>query len=120
MSSIAITTHELDRNLKSARRAAQKGPVFVTEQGKTCLVLLSVSDYVKISSTFRIIAGLTAMSGAKEVALEVPSSSNSFQMRRAGRPRSASPRASTALSVQEVSPSTPRSLRARRCQTPKK
>jgi prevent-host-death family protein len=49
---LAITTissREFNQNRSSVKRAADRGPVIVTDRGKPCLVVLKFEDYQKMS-----------------------------------------------------------------------
>ena len=44
-----VTSLELNQDVARAKRAAESGPVFITEQGKPMHVLLSVEDYRRLT-----------------------------------------------------------------------
>jgi len=72
---IAITTlssREFNQDTGRAKRAARKGPVFITDRGKPSLVLLTVEEYRKLSGKRESIAELLAMPGMEDIDFEPP------------------------------------------------
>ena len=72
---MAITTlssRAFNQNASDAKKAANKGPVFITDRGRPAHVLLSIEDYRRISGGRRKIADLLAMPGADEAEFEIP------------------------------------------------
>ena len=70
---MAITTlssREFNQDASRAKKAANQGPVFITDRGKPGHVLLSIAEYRRLTGTRRKIAGLLAMPGAEDV--EIP------------------------------------------------
>jgi PHD/YefM family antitoxin component YafN of YafNO toxin-antitoxin module len=72
---MAITTfssREFNQDASRAKRAASKGPVFITDRGRPAHVLLSISEYRKIIDKHENIVDLLAMPKAAEIAFEAP------------------------------------------------
>jgi PHD/YefM family antitoxin component YafN of YafNO toxin-antitoxin module len=72
---MAITTlssREFNQDASRAKRAASKGPVFITDRGRPAHVLLSISEYRKIIDKHENIVDLLAMPKAAEIAFEPP------------------------------------------------
>lgn len=72
---MAITTlssREFNQDRGRAKRAARKGPVFITDRGKPSLVLLTVEEYEKLSGKRDSIADMLAMPGAEDIDFEPP------------------------------------------------
>jgi prevent-host-death family protein len=70
---IAITTlssREFNQDTGRAKRAARKGPVFITDRGKPSLVLLTVEAYQKLSGKRESLAELLAMPGMEDIDFE--------------------------------------------------
>lgn len=67
-----MTSREFNQDLSKAKRAAQKGPVMVTDRGKPALVLLSVNEYEKITGTGKNILDLLAMPEAAALDFSPP------------------------------------------------
>ncbi|MGD9881180.1 MAG: type II toxin-antitoxin system Phd/YefM family antitoxin [Reyranella sp.] len=77
------TSCEFNHDFGRARKAAERGPVFITDRGKPAYVLLTIEDYRRLSGGRPKIADLLAMPGLEDADLPVPE--------RRDRPRSADP-----------------------------
>lgn len=72
---MAITTlssRQFNQDAGKAKKAARKGPVFITDRGRPAHVLLTFAEYQKITGGRTRIADLLAMPGVEDVDLEVP------------------------------------------------
>ena len=72
---MAITTlssREFNQHASEAKRAANKGPVFITDRGRPAHVLLSFDDYQRLTKQRRSIADALAMPGVADIAFEPP------------------------------------------------
>ncbi len=75
---MAITTlssREFNQNTSRAKRAAKKGPVFITDRGRPAHVLLTFEEYSKLSKKNgkkQNILDLIAMPEAAEIEFEPP------------------------------------------------
>jgi prevent-host-death family protein len=49
MSQTTISSREFNQNVSAAEKAAVKGPVFVTEDGKPVFVLMTHSEYRRLT-----------------------------------------------------------------------
>jgi hypothetical protein len=49
MSITTVSAREFARDLAHAKRAAEAGPVFVTDRGKPAYALLKIEDYYKLT-----------------------------------------------------------------------
>ena len=70
---MAITTlssREFNQDTSRAKKAAKRGPVFITDRGRPAHVLLSIEEYQKIADKHESIIDLLAMPDANEVELE--------------------------------------------------
>ena len=55
------------------KKAAAKGPVFITDRGRTSYVLLSIQEYQRITRSGKSLAELLAMPpGSEDIELEIP------------------------------------------------
>ena len=72
MTITTLTSLELTQDVGQARQAALQGPVFITDQGRAAHVLLSITEYQRLTGKVATIADLLAMPGAEGVELEVP------------------------------------------------
>ncbi|MCC6071279.1 type II toxin-antitoxin system Phd/YefM family antitoxin [Massilia sp. GCM10020059] len=63
-----LSSREFNQNTSEAKKAADKGPVFITDRGRPAHVLLSIDEYRRLTRTDQI-ADLLAMPEAAEVDL---------------------------------------------------
>ncbi len=78
---MAITTlssREFNQDASRAKRAAKKGPVFITDRGRPAHVLLSIEEYQKIKGKGQNILDLLAMPEAAEIEFEPPRTDGIF------------------------------------------
>jgi prevent-host-death family protein len=75
---MAITTlssREFNQDTSRAKKAASKGPVFITDRGRPAHVLLSIEDYQRITGQRRSIAdALGWPPGIENIEIEFPRS----------------------------------------------
>lgn len=72
---MAITTlssRQFNQDASRAKKAAQDGPVFITDRGRPAHVLLSFAEYQKITGGQAKIADLLAMPGVEDIEFEIP------------------------------------------------
>ena len=72
---MAITTlssREFNQAASEAKRAANNGPVFITDRGRPAHVLMTFEDYQRLTKQRRNIADALAMPGAADIELEPP------------------------------------------------
>nr|WP_314095516.1 type II toxin-antitoxin system Phd/YefM family antitoxin [uncultured Shinella sp.] len=72
---MAITTlsgRELNQDLGRAKRAANGGPVIITDRGRPAHVLLSFDEYKRLTGKMRTLGDMLAAPGAEDVALPLP------------------------------------------------
>jgi prevent-host-death family protein len=67
-----LSSREFNQNTSVAKKAADKGPVFITDRGKPAHVLLSISEYKKITSKKKNILELLYSPEAAEIEFEAP------------------------------------------------
>lgn len=72
MSITAMTSREFNQDTGRAKKAAEKGPVFITDRGRPAHVLLGIEEYRRLAGGRRKIADLLAMPRAADVELEIP------------------------------------------------
>lgn len=70
MSITTITSREFNQDASRAKRAAEHGPVFITDRGRPAHVLLSIAEYRRLSGAKAKIADLLAMPGVADIDLE--------------------------------------------------
>jgi hypothetical protein len=72
---MAITTlssRQFNQDASKAKKAAQAGPVFITDRGRTAHVLLTFEEYKKLTGGRTKIADLLAMPGIEDIELDIP------------------------------------------------
>ncbi len=72
---MAITTlssREFNQDTSRAKKAASKGPVFITDRGKPAHVLLSIEEYQRISGQRRNIVDALSMPGLANIEFDPP------------------------------------------------
>jgi prevent-host-death family protein len=67
-----LSSREFNQGASEAKRAANKGPVFITDRGRPAHVLMSFKDYQRLTRQRRNIADALAMPGVAEVEFEPP------------------------------------------------
>ncbi|WP_380182372.1 type II toxin-antitoxin system Phd/YefM family antitoxin [Kalamiella sp. sgz302252] len=70
---MAITTmssRDFNQGVSAARRAAETGPVYITDRGKPAHVLLSYEEYKRLTGSCRNIQDALAMAGAADIEFE--------------------------------------------------
>ena len=67
-----LSSREFNQDTSRAKKAAAKGPVFITDRGKPAHVLLSIDDYRRLAGQRRNIADLLAVPGLADVELDIP------------------------------------------------
>lgn len=74
MTITTLSSREFNQHASDAKKAASKGPVFITDRGRPAHVLLSIEDYRKLTGAKQRIADLLAMPGAEDIEFDVPKS----------------------------------------------
>ncbi|MDE0343641.1 MAG: type II toxin-antitoxin system Phd/YefM family antitoxin [Deltaproteobacteria bacterium] len=72
MSITTVTSRELNHDIARAKRAANSGPVFITDRGKPAHVLLSIEDYRRLAGQCRSLAEALSMAGLSDIDLKPP------------------------------------------------
>lgn len=72
MTITTLSSREFNQDASGAKKAAKKGPVFITDRGRPAHVLLSIEDYQKMTSGSISIIDLLAMPGVEEIAFDPP------------------------------------------------
>lgn len=65
-----LSSREFNQDTSRAKRAAKRGPVFITDRGRPSHVLLTVEDYQRITGGQKSIAELLAMPEAARIEFE--------------------------------------------------
>jgi prevent-host-death family protein len=72
---VAITTlssREFNQNTSRAKRAAKKGPVFITHRGRPAHVFLTIEKFQELEGKKKSILDVIAMPEAAEIEFEPP------------------------------------------------
>lgn len=72
MTITTLSSREFNRDASRAKKAANEGPVFITDRGKPAHVLLSIEDYRRLAGSHRKIADALAMPGVEDIEFEPP------------------------------------------------
>jgi prevent-host-death family protein len=72
MSITTLSSREFNQDASKAKNAAKQGPVIITDRGKPAHVLLTFSEYKKLTGKHTKIADLLAMPHAKNIEFEIP------------------------------------------------
>jgi prevent-host-death family protein len=67
-----VSSREFNQDASGAKRAAEKGPVIITDRGRPAHVLLSIEAYRKLTQKSASITDLLAMPGAADIPFEAP------------------------------------------------
>ncbi len=70
MATTKLSSREFNQDTSRAKRAAKRGPVFITDRGRPSHVLLSVEEYRKLTEGQKSIVDLLGMPQASEVEFE--------------------------------------------------
>lgn len=72
MTITTLSSREFNQAASEAKKAANKGPVFITDRGRPAHVLMSMALYQRLTGSHQKIADLLAMPGIEDVELEIP------------------------------------------------
>ena len=73
MSTIKLTSREFSQDTGRAKKAAQEGPVYITDRGRPSHVLLTFSDYERLAGNrSSIVDQLAAPPGVDDTELHPP------------------------------------------------
>ena len=67
-----LSSREFNQDTSKAKRAAKRGPVFITDRGRPSHVLLTAEEYKRITGSKKSIVDLLAMPEAAEIEFEPP------------------------------------------------
>lgn len=72
MTITTLSSREFNQAASEAKKAANKGPVFITDRGRPAHVLMSMALYQRLTGSRQKIADLLAMPGIEDVELQIP------------------------------------------------
>lgn len=73
-----LSSREFNQDTSRAKRAAKKGPVYITDRGRLSHVLLTAEEYQRITQGQKNAADLLAMPEAAYIPFEPPRMSGSL------------------------------------------
>lgn len=68
---ISLSSREFNQDTGKAKKAAERGPVFITDRGRPAHVLLTIEDYRRLAGGRQSIAQLLAAPGTEEIELPI-------------------------------------------------
>jgi prevent-host-death family protein len=74
MTITTLSSREFNQDTSRAKKAASKGPVFITDRGQPAHVLLSIEDYLRITGRHRNIVDALSMRGLADIEFDPPRS----------------------------------------------
>lgn len=72
MTITTLSSREFNQGVSEAKRAASKGPVFITDRGQPAHVLLSFADYQRLTRQRRNIADALAQPDRADIEFDPP------------------------------------------------
>jgi len=72
MTITTLSSRKFNQDASGAKKAAAKGPVFITDRGRPAHVLLTVEAYRQLTGLHANIIDLLAMPGAAEIEFAPP------------------------------------------------
>ena len=72
MTITTLSSRQFHQDAGKARKAAEAGPVFITDRGRPVHVLLTFDEYKRITGGRTDIADLLAVPGIEVIELEIP------------------------------------------------
>ena len=72
MSITKLSSRDFNQDTSRAKRAAKRGPVFITDRGRPSHVLLTVEEYQRITGGQKSVLDLLAMPAAAEIEFDPP------------------------------------------------
>jgi prevent-host-death family protein len=72
MTITTLSSREFNQKASEAKRAANQGPVFITDRGRPAHVLMSFEDYQRLTRQRRSIADALGMPGLADIEFDAP------------------------------------------------
>ena len=72
MTITTLSSREFKQDASRAKKAAQSGPVFITDRGRPAHVLLTIEEYQRVTRSQESIVDLLAMPDVAEIDFEPP------------------------------------------------
>jgi prevent-host-death family protein len=72
MAATTLTSREFNQDTSGAKKAARRGPVFITDRGRPAHVLLTIEDYRRLAGGTVSLAEVLAQSGDADFEFKPP------------------------------------------------
>jgi len=72
MTAKTISSREFNQDVSGAKRAANDGPVVITDRGRPAHVLLSIEDYERLTGGNATIGEQLALPGSEDIPFDPP------------------------------------------------
>jgi prevent-host-death family protein len=72
MTTTTLSSREFNQNASGAKKAAENGPVIITDRGRPAHVLLTFEQYQKLSGKKKNIVELLYMPGMEDIEFDPP------------------------------------------------
>jgi prevent-host-death family protein len=72
MTTTTLSSREFNQNASGAKKAAENGPVIITDRGKPAHVLLTFDQYQELSGKKKSIVELLSMPGMEDIDFDPP------------------------------------------------
>ena len=79
MTTTTLSSRAFNQDTSRAKKAAQNGPVFITDRGRPAHVLLSIEEYQKMAGESASIIDMLALPGVEDIEFNPPRVENLFQ-----------------------------------------
>ncbi len=79
MTITTLSSREFNQRASQAKKAATKGPVFITNRGQPAHVLLSIEDYRKLTGRQMTLVDALAQAGVPDFKFKPPRASRLFR-----------------------------------------
>lgn len=71
---IRISSREFNQDTSAAKKAAERGPVYITDRGRLAHVLLTYDAYEQLVGEHRVLELLAQPAGVEDIEFEAPRS----------------------------------------------
>lgn len=69
-----ITSREFNQDTSGAKKAAERGPVYITDRGRPAHVLMTYEAYEQLLGTGHVLDRLAEPAGVEDIELTIPTS----------------------------------------------
>jgi len=69
-----ISSREFNRDTAGAKKAAENGPVYITDRGRPAHVLLTFEAYEQLIGAHHVLDALSQPAGVEDIEFDVPTS----------------------------------------------